>query len=463
VIDPGAGGDDKRAAWDRHVRQRERAGALIACALTFVLVPLWNVADRILEPALADAFLIARAAVIAITVGAYVVIRRTERTGVARAAMFVSAFSTGLACACFVASSGAGYVAYSVGFSLVFWGFGLVLRWPWSYTASLYAAILAVHVVLELAPRHADAGLVWGLFAYLASAALIATAISSLRRRLEYQAFDASYQLECKNRELRAAQEMLVANEKLSALGRLITQLSHEINNPVNVLQNNLGPVGEYLASLEAVLDRAAQLDDTELARRWRELDIDFVRTDMKDALAMMVTAAERIRALQDELRSFMRGDQEQPVDADFNTGVRSTVAMLRRNLPPATELVERYGELPPSRFHPGQLKQVTLNLLQNALDAVGDGGRIEVETRIDRDELLLSVADTGPGVPDAAKRHLFEPFFTTKEVGKGTGLGLATCYQIMRAHGGSIALDEAYDAGARFVVRLPLRLAQAS
>ncbi|HYU14935.1 MAG TPA: ATP-binding protein [Candidatus Acidoferrum sp.] len=279
--------------------------------------------------------------------------------------------------------------------------------------------------------------------------------------------FLLSLKLESRNRDLaaalaslKAAQERLVANEKLSALGRLIAQLSHEINNPVNVIANNLDPVAGYLTSLEEVLDIARRPRPDapgELLERWRALDIDFIRTDMRDALASMEMATTRIRAIQDDLRAFLRRDTDSRPEADLNVGVRSTVALMTRHLGSNVVVIEHYGELPLARFHAGQLSQVTLNLLQNAIDAVGAAGRIEIETQVEPDWLVLSVTDSGPGLSETARRHLFEPFYTTKGVGRGTGLGLATCYQIVRAHGGTISLDEAHRCGARFVVKLPL------
>ena len=455
---------DQERAWERHVVLRERTGARITAALVMVLFPAWSLFDYWLEPAYANRFLVIRLAVGAFA-AAMLLIRRSPNGMMDRLATVVLVLIVGINIAYFI-SLVDHITIYTIGFSLIFWGFGLLLVWPWAYMVSCFALTIGIHVVFWLASNHSDLESFLGLLAYLISAAAISTGVSIARRRLEHQAFIASYELEDKNRALatalatlKAAQERLVATEKLSALGRLIAQLSHEINNPVNVLQNNLEPLTEYLTTIEQVLEIARrQCSDPsgELARSWSELEIDFVRTDMREALSSMAAAAERIRTIQNDLRAFMRGDAALPIEADFNAGVRSTVAMLKRTLGPKTVLFETYGELPPARVHTGQINQVTMNLLQNALDVVGASGRIEIETRAEPDGLVLSVADTGPGVSEAAKRHLFEPFFTTKDVGKGTGLGLATCYQIVRAHGGTITLDEGYRNGARFVVKLP-------
>jgi signal transduction histidine kinase len=144
----------------------------------------------------------------------------------------------------------------------------------------------------------------------------------------------------------------------------------------------------------------------------------------------------------------------------DLNDGLRATVNMFRRSLPREIPIEVQCGELPPLRFQPGQMNQVFFNLIQNAVDALEGAaapGSITVRTDLDGPWARVMVEDTGPGVSAWAREHLFEPFFTTKPAGKGTGLGLATSYQIVTRHRGRIELDESYRSGARFVVRIPI------
>jgi signal transduction histidine kinase len=455
---------DDAAAWSAHAIQRERTAARTALALLAFIFPLWSFLDYGLEPALAPGFCAIRFAVAASALAGWWYLGRSQTRRFDRPVVMTSVLATGISVAYFIAlvERSSAY-HYTIGYSLVFWGFGLLLIWPATYTVAAFAVTLSIHVALSVGIAGDTGPVFFSMLLFLITSAGISTAISIIRRRLEYQAFVAASALERKNGELATAlatledaQARLVATEKLSALGRLIAQLSHEINNPVNVIENNIEPLVGYLTDLEQVLDIARGEATGALAQRWSELDIDFIRKDMRDALSSMAVAAERIRTIQSDLRTFLRGDATQRDETDLNAGVRSTVALLRRNLAPHTVIVERYGELPPARFHVGQINQVTMNLLQNALDVVSSGGRIEVETRTEPDAVVLSVTDSGPGVSETARRHLFEPFFTTKEVGKGTGLGLATCYQILEAHGGTIALDESWRSGARFVVRLP-------
>jgi PAS domain S-box-containing protein len=273
----------------------------------------------------------------------------------------------------------------------------------------------------------------------------------------------AYQELRHRNRELMETRDMLVESEKLSALGRLLTQLSHEINNPMTVIMGNLPSAVTHLEAMSQMLgEYRAQLAATggaaALEARYRELDLEFITEDFPSLLASVQEAAERVQRIQDDLRSFLRGEPLEKSVGDLNTPLRATVEMMRRGLPPDVSLRVTYGAVPSARFNPGQLKQVILNVLQNAVDAVRPRGDIEVKSAADARWVRISVADSGPGIPPDARRKIFEPFFTTKD-SKGTGVGLAVCRQILSSHGGSITVDEHHQDGARFVIELPIEL----
>lgn len=426
---------------------RERTSFKTLLAIICGMYPAWGIVDILLEPRDLALHIGVRVTVSLLAAICYVIVHRATELRTMRIAMTAASFATGFTITYLIAISNPhAQIFYTIGFSLAFWGTGLVLMWPPSLTAITQVVMLAVHLLVRVTGLDPMELASWiPLFLFLVSSSVIATSMSIMRRRLEDR--------------LAEAQARANANEKLQSLGRLITQLSHEINNPINIIENNVQPLREYLADIDAVLDVAKQ--GGELEPLWAELDIDFVRGDMGEALAAVGDAAARIRGIHGELREFMRGDSKVPDAADLNAGVRATVALVKPTIAAGIELVERYGDVPRVRFHAGQIHQVTHNLVQNAIDVLGPRGRIEVETRVEASSLVLAVTDDGPGVSEDARRHLFEPFFTTKNVGKlagkGTGLGLATCYQIVRSHGGSIALDESHRRGARFVVRLPI------
>jgi signal transduction histidine kinase/ligand-binding sensor domain-containing protein len=270
--------------------------------------------------------------------------------------------------------------------------------------------------------------------------------------------------VEARTAELHQAREKVLQAEKLSAMGQLLARLSHEINNPLTAIHNNLPPVREYFEQLAEALRRCRERlvahpeDVQELERLWKELDVDFVLEDAPDALEGMWNASERIRSMQADLRAFLRGERPRLTPGDLNQVVHESVELIRRSLPSGMRVEVQCGELPRFSFHPGQLGQVLLNLLRNALDALGPQGEVRVSTSVRDGMIELVVADDGPGIPPELRARVFEPFFTTKDVGKGTGLGLAICRQlVMENHGGTLELDASVARGACFRVRLPL------
>ncbi|QRN96960.1 hypothetical protein JRI60_49710 [Archangium violaceum] len=270
--------------------------------------------------------------------------------------------------------------------------------------------------------------------------------------------------VEARTAELDRAREKMVQAEKLSAMGQLLARLSHEINNPLTAIHNNLPPVREYFEQLSEVLRCCRELlaahpeGARELERLWLEKELDFVLQDTPEALEAMRYATERIRSTQADLGAFLRGERPRLESGDLNEVVNETVELLRRSLPPGARLEVRCGELPRFLLHKGQLGQVVLNLLRNALDAVGEQGEVWVSTGVRDGMAELVVSDDGPGIPPELRARIFEPFFTTKDVGKGSGLGLAICRQLVTEnHGGTLELDASVARGACFRVRLPL------
>ncbi|HEU4407018.1 MAG TPA: ATP-binding protein [Polyangiaceae bacterium] len=266
-----------------------------------------------------------------------------------------------------------------------------------------------------------------------------------------------------RTRELTRAQAEIARAEKLSALGRVLAQLSHELNNPINVVWNNVDPLRQYVDAMVAMLSayregcRALPDAGAALERTWREAELDFVVPDAAAALSVIATAAARVRDLQADLAAFLRGDDGEKQRRDLNEDLRATVAMVASSLPGGVRVEAAYGPLPPVEYEPGRMNQVFLNLLQNAAYAVGGAGRIAVRTWAEGGAVRVEVADDGPGVPEALRERIFEPFFTTKPVGRGTGLGLSICRQIVvELHGGELTVGAAQPRGASFVITLP-------
>lgn len=262
---------------------------------------------------------------------------------------------------------------------------------------------------------------------------------------------------------LHETQERLLASEKWSALGRLLAQFSHEINNPVNVVKNNIQPMREYVAALTSMLNAYRVQEDNmgsqgEVLRRARvELDIDFIVEDFMKALDATNDATVRIEAVQSDLRTFMGLAAPAWTPTHLNALLKETVLVVQRDLPEGVMIHVEYGDIPAVSCQADRITQVFLNLIQNAIDAVGKEGKIVMSTRsLDR-AVRFEILNTGPPIPEDIRRRIFEPFFTTKEVGEGTGLGLAVCRRIVvDDHGGALEIDEEVVDGVRFVVVLP-------
>jgi two-component system NtrC family sensor kinase len=225
----------------------------------------------------------------------------------------------------------------------------------------------------------------------------------------------------------------------------------------MSAILGNIPPLLDYLAALREMLEQYRHTDDAELRALREKLEIDFILGDFATGLHSIDEAAARVRDIQQDLRSFLRGDEVEQTPADLNEAIRSIVEMLKRGLPGSIAINASFGELPDVCFNSGQMKQVCINLLRNAVDALGSAGTIDLATRATATSVRIQISDSGPGVPAAIRGRIFEPYFTTKDIVSGSGLGLAVCRRIVEDHAGSIRLDETYTNGCRFVIELPM------
>lgn len=257
------------------------------------------------------------------------------------------------------------------------------------------------------------------------------------------------------------AQVVLAESERLTALGRSMAQLSHELNNPLNVIANNVAPVREHGEALVAAVDALSSAVPSELAREVHERhDVEFVREDLPAALAAIGVATDRVRAVFADLASFSRGAAPTRTEEDLGALAQATLAMVRRTLPEGVSLDATLEPVGTAAVFATSIGQVMHNLVKNAVEAVGEGGTVRVRLEAQADHVLFTVEDDGPGVPAAIRARVFEPFFTTKRDGKGTGLGLSVSrHVVVQRHGGTLELVsplEGRDRGTRFEMRLP-------
>lgn len=286
--------------------------------------------------------------------------------------------------------------------------------------------------------------------------------------------------------KLRMMQGKLVEAEKMSALGVLVAGVAHEINNPISFIHGNVEIANDYLADLVSLIQLYQKHYPTphdEIIQRQQDIDLDFLADDIFDLLQSMKVGSDRIREIVLSLRTFSRHDEAEFKEADIHQGLDSTLMILQHRLKengrdPAIVIQKDYGNLPLIPCFAGQLNQVFMNILSNAIDALRDTCEwiaadvetiegedspkpiiwIKTGTQFTENIALIKIGNNGPPIPDAIRDRLFEPFFTTKGVGKGTGLGLSISYQIIvDRHLGQINCASSKDFGTEFSIKIPL------
>jgi signal transduction histidine kinase len=267
---------------------------------------------------------------------------------------------------------------------------------------------------------------------------------------------------------LASAQEQLLQQEKMASIGQLAAGIAHEINNPIGYVYSNLVSLRDYTSGLLELIHAyeralAPKLDDATLATisevRTR-VDFDFVSTDLPELINESREGLERVRRIVQDLKDFSHAGRESGWRrVDLHKGLESTLNIVWNDLKYKAMVERRFGELPLVECHPGEINQVFMNLLLNAGHAIGERGTITLESgrHAERDEVWISIRDSGPGIDAEAMPRIFDPFFTTKPVGTGTGLGLSISYSIVKNHGGRIEVANGPAGGAVFTVVLPV------
>ncbi|HYB56526.1 MAG TPA: MASE4 domain-containing protein [Alphaproteobacteria bacterium] len=275
------------------------------------------------------------------------------------------------------------------------------------------------------------------------------------RARAEKEAAEAranlAEQLEARNRELAVAyrelqhtQAQLVHTAKMASLGGLVAGVAHEINNPLGFLASHLGTVTRGLESMVPEIEPHLSLASRRVLGKLRER--------LKD----MRLGFERVGDLVVKLRTFSRLDESEVKHVKIEDNIESVLTLLQHKLKDGITIERQYGEINAISCYPGPLNQVIMNLVSNAIDAIEGEGRITIATGGFDSTFVLSVADTGKGIPAAIRDRVFEPFFTTKPVGAGTGLGLSISYGIIQRHNGTLEFESEEGKGTKFTISIP-------
>jgi signal transduction histidine kinase len=273
-------------------------------------------------------------------------------------------------------------------------------------------------------------------------------------------------------KELQNTQAQLIQTEKMSSLGQLVAGVAHEINNPANFIHANLNHASQYSQDILDLLKLYQQTypnPTPEISDRAQDLDIEFLAEDLPKLMASMQVGTKRIRQIVLSLRNFSRLDEADMKFVDINEGLDNTLMILNHRLtatPNQSEIqiVKKYGDLPLVECYAGQLNQVFMNVLANAIDAIEESlvknqGEIRIRTEVTAEkQVIIQISDNGIGMSEDVKQRVFDYMFTTKPVGKGIGLGMAIAYQIVvDKHTGSIEVDSTPGSGTEFTIRIPV------
>ncbi len=288
---------------------------------------------------------------------------------------------------------------------------------------------------------------------------------------LEERVLERTAKLSTTLEQLQQSQLRLIQSEKMSALGSLVAGVAHEINNPVNFISGNITCAHEYTQDVLKLLQLYQQHSPNppaQISEQAAEMDIDFLAEDLPKIFASMRMGADRVRQIVLSLRNFSRLDEAEVKAVDIHEGIDSTLLILQHRFKATAHtevrIIKKYGDLPLVECYPGQLNQVFMNILSNALDALegqdnsGDSTIQIITQQLNADHVSICITDNGMGMSQEVQQRIFDPFFTTKPVGKGTGMGMSISYQIVvEKHQGLIRCDSAIGQGTTFSVEIPV------
>ncbi|MGJ5628368.1 hybrid sensor histidine kinase/response regulator [Nostoc sp. CALU 1950] len=305
--------------------------------------------------------------------------------------------------------------------------------------------------------------------------------ISHLTRTLEERVQNRTAELTQSLEQLQQTQLQMIQSEKMSTLGQMVAGIGHEINNPVGFIGGNISYIEEYVNNLLRLVSlqqqKLAQLDP-EIQELVEEIDLEYLTEDLPKLLSSMRQGITRLKDISLSLRTFTRTDISSQVEFQIHQGIDSTLMLLKHRLKgngdrPKIQVVTQYGELPAISCYPGQLNQVFMNIIANAVDAFDEldqnysdqnitayPNTITITTSVDSQQqtVTICIQDNGPGMLAEVQARIFEQSFTTKAVGKGTGLGLAISHQIIvEKHNGQVKCLSIPGEGTKFIITLPI------
>ncbi|MHC5772844.1 hybrid sensor histidine kinase/response regulator [Nostoc sp.] len=305
--------------------------------------------------------------------------------------------------------------------------------------------------------------------------------LRNLTKTLEKRVAERTAALSRALKELQESQLQLVQTEKMSALGQLVAGVAHEINNPVGFIHGNLGHASVYFQDMINLIDLYQHHYPNpvpEIQEKIVAIDLKYILSDLPNLISSMQEGVQRIRNISTSLRIFSRSDSDRKVYCNIHDGIDSTIMILKHRLKasehrPDIQVIRDYDNLPELECFIGQLNQVFMNLLANAIDALEESNAGRTYTEIeanpnqlliqttlteDKNHILIRIKDNGMGMSADIQQKIFDYLFTTKAVGQGTGLGLSIAHQIVvEKHGGTLEVNSTLGQGSEFIIKLPI------
>jgi len=265
--------------------------------------------------------------------------------------------------------------------------------------------------------------------------------------------------------KLKKAETQLIEINKMAALGQLTAGVAHEINNPVNFIYSGISSLRKNINALLSIVNQYDQLQTAEdfiqqkpiILEQKEQIDYDLVLEDIEGLMNSIKNGATRTTEIVESLQVFSRKDKLKLQKTNIHKGLDATLHILQKEIKDKVVIEKNYdkkvGEI---ECFPGQLNQVFMNILVNAIQAIPVKGVIVITTKNEQEQLIITIEDNGLGISKKILSRIFEPFFTTKAVGQGTGLGLSICYNIIDKHNGTIKVKSKEGEGTTFVITLP-------
>ena len=297
------------------------------------------------------------------------------------------------------------------------------------------------------------------------------------RKNAEIELLNSKERLKIQNKNLEDAlssiqkiQGQLIHSEKMASLGQLTAGIAHEINNPLAFVSSNINRFNEYFNDINSMLDKWRLFGKSvfknndennkigELLEMEKQIDLEFIRQDFLDLMKYNLNGIERIKNILQQLRGFSYSEEIDLSEEDINTAMEETLTLVWNEIKYKAEIIKNYGKLPPVECNVGELKQVFVNLLINAVNAIKDKGQIIIDTFSLKDYVFIRIADNGCGIPVENINKIFDPFFTTKSLNRGTGLGLWICMSIVKKYDGIINVTSEIGKGSTFEIKFPLK-----